>query len=107
MQVLSSGRRAPEVENHLEISEVVVARLKLYTHWREWMTFDFTDRQLLSLKRHIGSDGDSTIKIGGYAFRCIQGHLYFSNGGIPGKYYFDTPLSEIMTLIDQALAAKA
>ena len=83
-----------------------MAGIKLYTYWGTWMSFNFNRNQLLSLKQHVKSGGDSTIRIGGYVFRCMEGHLYFANSGKPGKYYFDTPLSEILVLIDQAIAVE-
>jgi hypothetical protein len=78
--------------------------IKLHTYWQKWMSFDFSYDQLLALKQHLRSGTDSTIRIGGHVFRYADGYLYFANSGKPNKYYFDTPLSEIFELIDQAIA---
>jgi hypothetical protein len=69
------------------------------------MTFDFTQKQLSDLGRHLRSGTDSTIRIGGYVFRYAFGHLHFANSGTPEKYYFDTPVEEILALIDAAIRA--
>lgn len=68
------------------------------------MSFDFSYEQLLALKQHLRSGTDSTIRIGGHVFRYAHGYLHFANSGKSEKYYFDTPLSETLELIDQAIA---
>ncbi|RMP33031.1 hypothetical protein [Pseudomonas coronafaciens] len=78
--------------------------IKLRTYWQKWMTFDFSCDQLLALKKHLCSGTDSTFRIGGYVFRYAHGYLHFANSGRPDKYYFDTPLNEILAIIDQATA---
>ena len=78
--------------------------IKLRTYWQKWMTFDFSCDQLFALKQHLCSGTDSTIRIGGHVFRYAHGYLHFANSGRPDKYYIDTPLNEILAIIDQATA---
>ncbi|WP_330564783.1 hypothetical protein [Pseudomonas yamanorum] len=79
--------------------------LKLPTYWQAWMTFNFCNDQLLVLKAQRSSETASTFRIGGYVFRYADECLYFANSGIPEKYYIDTPLSEILALINEAIVS--
>ncbi|KPA87847.1 hypothetical protein PF66_05805 [Pseudomonas asplenii] len=79
--------------------------ITLTTHWQKPLTLALDKSQLLALKQYLQDGRESTLRIGAYTFRCMDGYLHFANGGAPGKYYFEMSIDEIVTTIDQAIAA--
>ncbi|WP_419735661.1 hypothetical protein [Pseudomonas sp. COR18] len=81
--------------------------ITLTTYWQKPFTLAFDKSQLLALKRHVQDESESTLRIGAYTFRCMDGYLHFANGGTPSKYYFEMSLADIVATIDQAIDAES
>lgn len=76
--------------------------ISLYTHWGEWMTFSLTKHQLQKLRGILQVRGEKVISMAGYKFKVIGDYLYFSNAGVPSKYYFEMTLHDIILAINNA-----
>lgn len=63
-----------------------------------------SEAQLVKLKAHLQAGSTKTIALGGHVFRSQGDVLYFSNSGVPSKYYFDMSPQEVIAVIDETLS---
>jgi hypothetical protein len=84
----------------------MIRSIALRTYWRDWIQISLSEAELVKLREHLQMSSTEIIALGGYVLRPQGDVLYFANGGIPSKYYFEMTPSEIIAVIDGALHAR-
>ncbi|MGE1176784.1 hypothetical protein [Pseudomonas sp. BW7P1] len=77
--------------------------INLQAYWGA-TSFNLECHELKELRAYLANRPSGMIVVGAWSFEWKSDVLYFSSGGIPGKYYIDMTLKDIIAVIDAAIA---